>query len=189
MLTVASKPVPHVQKNGLPSIIPWSIALLSPMMAVLMAASLRIGICRSRASPLPEPHGMMASAVCEPMSARPTSLTVPSPPTAMMRSALPAYCFAISSACPAWRVVMVSCVIPASSRRAPIIAASLSLPCVPACGLIMTTTCGLSILTIFFGLCGCKCNQLGQSLQIHFRPHTSSRLSLRPRGVSRASSV
>ena len=41
-----------------------------------------IGIFKWRASPLPEPQGMMPKAVSESRSADAISLTVPSPPTA-----------------------------------------------------------------------------------------------------------
>ena len=60
---------------------------LLPHLGAEQAAKFRpsrtsIGMPRWRASPLPEPHGMMPRAVCEPHNASAVSLTVPSPPAA-----------------------------------------------------------------------------------------------------------
>ena len=71
-----------------------------------------------RARPLPEPHGMMPSAVSEPQSAIAVSLTVPSPPAAMTMSEPSAMaCRAKSVASPGPVVNLVSTLMPTSASR------------------------------------------------------------------------
>ena len=68
-----------------------------------------IGIRRWRANPLPEPQGMMPKAVSEWTMERATSLMVPSPPTATTISTwLFLASVAISEACPALSVILIS---------------------------------------------------------------------------------
>ena len=66
---------------------------------ILMALTEFIGICRWRASPFPEPQGIIPSADGVPTMERATSLIVPSPPTATIASMpISAAAFAISAA-------------------------------------------------------------------------------------------
>ena len=55
---------------------------VTPRLMILMALRGSVGMQRWRASPLPEPEGMMARAVCVCITPHATSLTVPSPPMA-----------------------------------------------------------------------------------------------------------
>ena len=73
-----------------------------PFAAISAARLIFIGKPNALAKPLPEPIGIIDSAVCVCSSPRATSLTVPSPPTAMIRTkpALAASS-ASSEACPA----------------------------------------------------------------------------------------
>jgi hypothetical protein len=64
-----------------------------------------MGICRWRANPLPEPHGMMPNAVLVCTNERAISLIVPSPPMATTaKTSSLAFRAAISTACPAHSV-------------------------------------------------------------------------------------
>ena len=83
---------------------------------------------RSRASPLPDPPGMMPSAGAGPLassrctSARPTSLIVPSPPHAMTRSAPDAAASSASSC--AWPPRSVRRISPFTPSRSSVRVAS-----------------------------------------------------------------
>ena len=69
-----------------------SIVLQVISLMTCIALLTRSGISKKRANPFPDPVGMIASAVVVLIRAEPTSLTVPSPPTATTTSYLPAAC-------------------------------------------------------------------------------------------------
>ena len=101
-LTSASKPIPQVQKNGDLLARQQSILSIFPRAAISAARLMFIGKPNALAKPFPEPIGMIDKAVWVCSRPRATSLTVPSPPTAMTR-AKPALAAssASSDACPA----------------------------------------------------------------------------------------
>jgi len=67
-----------------------------------------MGICKSRANPLPDPAGIIASVVLELINDFPISFTDPSPPTATIISNLVTLFLVISIACFALLVYFIS---------------------------------------------------------------------------------
>ena len=107
-LMKASKPTPATLSEYLSPTFMTSIVLVCVSFIMSMASVVRSGMSSSRASPLPEPHGIIPRAVELLMSAEPISLTVPSPPTAMTASIASLWLAAISVAWPAWVVCTMS---------------------------------------------------------------------------------
>ncbi len=105
-LTAASRPMPAVQKNGRSPTMPTSIRTIQASFSTFTARTGSRLIPRCRARPSPLPQGMMPRAFSDPSKPFPTSLTVPSPPTATTMSASEAR--AISSASPARKVCRTS---------------------------------------------------------------------------------
>lgn len=103
-----------------------------------MAPSGVCGNIRCLARPLPEPAGMMPSAVGDSLKARATSLTVPSPPTATTISTPSSTKdFVSSAACPEYSVKTVLTSYFLASMCESIRAGMPSLLAVPDMGLIM----------------------------------------------------
>lgn len=74
-LTFASNPTPHVQKNGWPLAVQWSMVSNSSERIMSMALFMSIGMRRCLASPFPEPLGMMPNFVAVWHSALAVSFT------------------------------------------------------------------------------------------------------------------
>ena len=101
-MIAASKPIPAITRKWLssspsPVTRTMSIARSWPVSAMSIAARMKSGMSRLRASRLPVPAGTIPTGMPVPASSAHTSRTVPSPPHTITRSA-PAT--AAPSACP-----------------------------------------------------------------------------------------
>lgn len=144
-LTAASNPTPKVQKKLRPFTSPWSHTSVRPSAIISSAALTSTGMFRWRASPLPEPQGMIPKATPVPHRALAVSLTVPSPPAASTISkplSTASRANVVASSAEAVRLVVTA--IPSRPSRSATRSSSPSLREVPETGFIMSRACFLS---------------------------------------------